>query len=130
MLNHLARTGTAAHTDIFDCAAETGHFVSLEVIERNKNIRIHDCTADAGGFDIFSIRNGNFHIIRTLQAVSDDDMATGGVWGETILISAFDMIECIFAMADIKRIAVCKKRLSSEAANLIRYGACEVRAQK
>ena len=102
VLDHFSRTGAAAHNDIFDRTAETGHFVTFEVVERNKDIRIHNGTADTGGFDIFPGRNGNFHIVCSFQAVTDDDMTSGSVRGKAVLIGTFDMIEGIFAVAHIK----------------------------
>ena len=65
MLVALAGTGTASHTDVFDSTAEACHFMSLEVIEADEHIGIHDSPAYLGLLYIFASSNRYFYIVRT-----------------------------------------------------------------
>ena len=74
MLLHFAGSGAAAHADIFEGSAKTGHLMSLEMRQRNKYIRIHDRLTDLCLFYILSV-NGYQSLVRSFQAISNDHMA-------------------------------------------------------
>ena len=62
----LACTGSAAHSDVFDGAAEAGHFMALKMGQADKYICIHNSTADFGIFYIFAAVYRNINIISSL----------------------------------------------------------------
>ena len=78
VLLHFSGPASAAHAQIFDRTAEAGHFMSLEVIEGDDDIRVIQCTADISLFAVFTAGNGNGDVIGSLQAVADDDIAACG----------------------------------------------------
>ena len=59
-------TGTAAHANVFDCAAEAGRFMPLEMGQADKNICIHNSTSNLGSLHILTALNRNLDIVRTL----------------------------------------------------------------
>ena len=62
----LTGTGAAAHSDVFDGAAEAGHFMALKMGQADKYICIHNSTADFGIFYIFAAVYRNINIISSL----------------------------------------------------------------
>ena len=66
MLLCFAGSGTAAHADVFDSAAETGHLMSFEMGQADKDIGIHNGTADFGFFYVFAALYGYIDIIGAL----------------------------------------------------------------
>ena len=62
---HLAGAGAAAHTDVLQRAAKAGSFVTLKVVQRNHDIRIHNRAADLCFLHIFAV-NGDKGFICTL----------------------------------------------------------------
>lgn len=60
------RTGTAAHANVFDGAAEAGHLMPLEMGQADKNICIHNSTSNLGCLYIFTAFYRNFDIIGAL----------------------------------------------------------------
>lgn len=111
---HLAGAGSAAHADILERAAETGGFVSLEMAESDKNIRIHNGAADFGFLYIFPAFYGNQFFIGSLQSIGNDDMAAGGKWGKTILVGCIYVIQGILSTAHIQCVAVREECLAAE----------------
>ena len=63
MLLHLAGPAAAAHTKVFDGAAETGGLVALEMAEADDNVSIHDSVTDLCVFHQFSVVNRHLYII-------------------------------------------------------------------
>ena len=45
---HFSGAGTAAHTDVFQRAAEARRFMPLEMIQSDEHIRVHDGASDLG----------------------------------------------------------------------------------
>ena len=66
MLLGFSGTGTAAHANVFDGAAESGHLMALEMGQADEDICIHDSTSDLGCFYIFTAFYRNFDIIGAL----------------------------------------------------------------
>ena len=110
MLLHLAGTAAAAHADVLDGAAKARGLVSLEMCKADEDVGIHDGTANLGILDVFAILHWDFHVIRTAQAVADDDLAARRRRVETVEIRAVHMLQGMLAAARIKRVAVRQKR--------------------
>ena len=66
VLVFLSGSGTAAHSDIFDRSAKTGHFMAFKMGQTDKYVSIHDGTADLCFFYIFSAIDRYGYIICTL----------------------------------------------------------------
>ena len=62
----LAGTGAGTHTQVLQSAAETGFLVSLEVVQGNDNVGIHNGTADEGFLNIFSACDRNCNLVSIL----------------------------------------------------------------
>ena len=95
MLFHLAGTAAAAHADIFQAAAEPGHFMSLKVTETDKYICIHNRFSDFCFFYKFSALHRNAHVICSLQAVADNNMTAGGQQVKSIFVCSAQMFKSI-----------------------------------
>ena len=81
---HLACTGTAAHSDVFQSAAESGSFMAFKMSQGNKYVCIHDCTADLRFFYILAALHGYQLLICSFQAVCDQNLAAGCERMETV----------------------------------------------
>ena len=125
---HLSGAGSTSHTDIFQGTAKSGCFVPFKMGECQENIGIHDGTSDLGFFDIFTAFNRNEHIIGSFQAVTDQNMTSGGIWSESVQIGTLDMIQCILAAAYIEGITVCQIRFSTQFFYKIYNSSCIIRA--
>ena len=111
---HLSGAGPAAHTDVFQRAAEARRFMPLEMIQRDEHIRVHDGASDLGFLHILPAFHRNQHLIRSLQAVGNDHMTARGKGRKAILISRVHVIQRIFSAAHIQCVAVGQKRLSAQ----------------
>ena len=76
------------------------------------------------------MRDGDERFVAAFQAVGDDDMAARRIRREAIEICRFDMIERIFAMADVQRVAVRQERLAAKLLDFVRDDAREIRAEE
>ena len=63
---HLACTAAAAHANVFNNAAEAGHFVSFKMIQADDNIGVHQRLADFGFFYQFAVRHRHISLVRAL----------------------------------------------------------------
>ena len=111
---HFACPGTAAHSNVFHSAAETGCLMSFEVGKRNKYVRVHNCPSDLGFFYIFSAFYRNVYLVSSLQTVCDQHMAACGKWRKAVGIGAVQMIQGVFTAAYIKRVAVSQERSAAQ----------------
>ena len=75
---HLAGSGTAPHTDVFQRAAEAGGLMSFKMSQRNENIRVHDRLSDLGFLYIFAAVYRNVCFVRPFQSVGDQYVASSG----------------------------------------------------
>ena len=130
VLRHLSCAGTASHAEIFDRAAESGHFMPLEVVERNDDIGVHDGAPDPRLLEQFAVRHRHGNIVGPLEAVADDDVTAGRVGRKSVEISGLDMFESVFPGADIEGIAVGEEGAAAALLDLVRDGAGEVGAQE
>ena len=110
----LTGVGATAHADVLQSAAEAGFLMALEMVQRDDDIRIHNGTADFRAFDILAACYGDIHIVRTLQAVADDDMAAGGIGGKAVEVGSFQMVQGIFPGTDVHGIAVGEEGLAAQ----------------
>ena len=65
MLFHLTGPAAAAHADILQRAAETRHFMTFEMSQADKHVRIHDGASDFRFFHIHAVLNRNLCFVRT-----------------------------------------------------------------
>jgi len=119
MLFLLTGTASAAHTDILDGAAETGHLMALEVAQADEDVSVHHSTADLGSLDIFAAFHRNFHIIGTLEAVADENRTAHRHGSKTIFPGTVEMFQRVFPAAGIEGIAVGKEGLAAQGLDYI-----------
>ena len=119
VLFHLTRSGTAAHTDILQGAAEACHLMALKMRQRNKHIRIHDRMADLGLLHILPV-DRNQRLVRPFQTVADDHMASRLIRRKTVYVGCLQMIERILPASHIQRITVRQKRLAAKLFHIVR----------
>ena len=74
---HLSCTGTASHTDILQCTAETGRFMTFKMTQRNENICVHNGTTDLGFFYVFAACHRNQFFIGSFQTIRDQNLTAG-----------------------------------------------------
>ena len=130
MLLHLARAGTAAHADILQRAAKAGRFVPLKVVERNKDIRVHDRLADLRFFDVLCARQRDDLLVEALETVRNDDLAAGGRDGKAVFRGGVEVLQRVLPTAGIEGVAVGQERFAALGADHVRNRARKVRAQK
>ena len=106
MLILFAGTGSAAHTDIFDCPAKSRHFMSFKMCQTDEHVRIHNGPADFRFLNILSPAHRNSNIVSSLQTIANQDGATHGQRGEPVFPSAIQMLQRVFTASRIQRIAV------------------------
>ena len=110
VLLHLPGPAAAAHPDIFDRTAKTGQLVALEMVQAQKDIRIHNRAADLRLFYHRAALDRYRNIIGPLEAVSNQDVASGRKRAEPIFICRLQMLERILAASDIQGVAVGQER--------------------
>ena len=130
MLSHFSGTASAAHTNILDCAAETGGFMSLEMSKTDEYVSVHYSTADSGSGAVFCIFYRNLHVIGTAKSVTDNDLTTSGDSIKAIQIRTIHVLQGILTASRIKGVTVSKKRHSSKLLTKIGYYFCIIGAQE
>ena len=110
MLLHLSCTASAAHTDVFQCTAESGSLMTFEMSQTYKNVCIHDRMSDKCGLAVFSIYNRNFYFIGSAKSVANDNLTACRNCIKSIQICTVQMFQCVFSASRIQCIAVCQKR--------------------
>ena len=129
MLFFFTSSGAAAHTDIFDGTAKASLFMTFEVRQGNKDIRIHDSTADFCFFYIFAANNRNIDIICTFQTITDQDRAASCHRCKTIFPCAVQMFQSIFTGTGIHSITVCQERFTTTSFNEFNHCSCIIGTQ-
>ena len=124
----LAGAGAAAHADVFDRSAEARRFMSFEVRQRNENVRVHDRVADFCVLDEFAVPHRHFHVVGAFESVADQDRAADGQRRETVLPSAFEVFERVFAGTGVHRVAVGQVGFSAQRFDEVNDRAGVVRA--
>ena len=125
----LTGPGTAAHADVLDGAAKACHLVTLEVVQRDEHIGVHDGPADFGVLDILSI-DGNLHVVGALQTVTNEDGAAHGHGGEAVFPGAVQVLQGVFPAAHIEGVAVGEEGLSAQLFHHISHRLGVVGAEK
>ena len=130
VLLHLARAGAAAHAGVLQRAAEARLLMALEVVQGNKDVRVHDRAADLRILDIFAAHDRDLDLVGALEAVGDDDLTSGGQRGEAVFHCGVEMLQRVLSAADVERVAVGQKRHAAEGLDDVRDGLGEIRAQE
>ena len=121
MLLHFARSGAAAHTDVFNSTAKPRRLMSFEMIQGNKHIRIHDGTTDLRILHIFAAFYRYLDVIRSLESIANDHGTSHRQWRETILPGTVHMLDGILTAAGVQGVAVGQKRHTAQLLYHIRY---------
>ena len=129
MLVGLTRTRSATHTDILNRATKTCHLMALEVVKADEDIGIHYGATDLCTLDILTAHNGNIHIVRALQTITNNDRATNSQGSKSILPSAIEVLNSIFTATRIHRITIGKERLATQRLYGFNHRASVVRTQ-
>ena len=130
MLLHLAGAAAATHTQVLHGAAKTGLLMALKMSEANHDIGIHERLANLGLVHVLAALDRNERLVGALEAVGDDDLTARGVRGKAVLVGGVDVLERVFAAADIERVAVGEEGLTAQLLHDVRDGAGVVGAQK
>ena len=121
MLLHFARSGAAAHTDVFNSTAKPRRLMSFEMIQGNKHIRIHDGTTDLRILHIFAAFYRYLDVIRSLESIANDHGTSHRQRRETILPGTIHMLDGILTVAGVQGVAVGQKRHTAQLLYHIRY---------
>ena len=121
MLLHFARSGAAAHTDVFNSTAKPRRLMSFEMIQGNKHIRIHDGTTDLRILHIFAAFYRYLDVIRSLESIANDHGTSHRQRRETILPGTVHMLDGILTVAGVQGVAVGQKRHTAQLLYHIRY---------
>ena len=117
-----AYAGTS-HTQILQGAAETGLFVSLEVVHTDYNIGVGYRCTDFGCRTIFPVQR-DFAVVRSFQPVADNDLALGRDRVKAILHRTLQVVYGIGTTTGIQRVAVRQERFGSQAAKQGCHSSC------
>lgn len=107
MLLHLSCPGTAAHAQILYRSTKARSLMSLKMVQRDNNVRIHNGSSDAGIFHIVCPCKRHHRLIRAFESVCNDHRAAAGIQVKAVLCRRFHMFQCIFTPAHIQCVAVC-----------------------
>ena len=130
VLLHLAGAAAAPHAEVFHAAAKARLLMALEVGERDDDVGIHESVADLGLMHVLAVFDRNQGLVRALEAVRDDDVATGGIRGEAVLVRAIDMLKRVFAAAHVERVAVREEGLAAQPLDHVYHGARVIGTQE
>ena len=130
MLLHLAGTAAASHAQVLHGTAKAGLLMTLKVGEADHDIGVHERLADLGLVHVLATLDRDERFVGTLEAVGNDNLATRGIRGKTVLVGGIDVLERVFAATHIERIAVGEEGLAAQLLHDIRDGAGVVGAQK
>jgi len=104
--------------------------MALKVREADHDIGIHERLTDLCLAHVLTALDRDERLVGTLEAVSDDDLATRGIRGKAVLVGGVDVLERIFAATHIERVAVGKEGLAAQLLHDVCDGAGVVGAQK
>lgn len=108
----------ATHTQVFQCAAESGLLVSLEVSHRDNDVGIGQSRANFGSLAILSVQR-YLAVFSTFQAVGNDYLALGRDGIVAILHGALQVIHGIGAATRVEGITVGEEGFGSPRAEQI-----------
>ena len=130
MLLHLACAASAAHSDVLDRTAEARRLVPLEMRKTDEDIGIHDGASDLRRLDILTVPDGDLDLVRSAQAITDEDLAARRDRVEPVKIRAVEMFQRMLAAAWIERIAVREERAPALLLDEIGDDLCVLRAEE
>ena len=110
-----ADAGTA-HAQVLQCSAEARLFVPLEVVHADDGIGIGDGGTYLRRRTILGPLDGHLAVVRTFEAVADNDLALGGQGVETVLHGALEVVHRIGAASGVERVAVRQERFGAQRA--------------
>ena len=70
--------------------------------------------ADSGFPDVFTARDRHRDVVRALEAVGNDDRASGGEGSEAVLPCTIEVFERVLAASGVESVAVGQEGLASE----------------
>ena len=85
----------AAHAEVLQCAAESGHLMPLEVGERDDDVGVGQGCSNLRSLAIFGVVEWNLAVFNTLDTVGDDNWSLHGYRIEAVLHSRLDMVHTI-----------------------------------
>ena len=98
---HFSSTRAAAHTNIFDSAAETRGLMALKMVEGDNDIGIHQSLADFSFLDQLPMGNCHIGLVRAFQTIGDNNMAASRKGAEAIFVRRCNVFQRMFAAAYI-----------------------------
>ena len=114
MLLGLTGPGAAAHADVLDGAAKSGHLVALEVGQRDEHVGVHHRPADLGLLHVLAAHHGYLHIVGALQTVADEDGAAHSQGRKAVLPGALQVLQGVLPAAGIHGVAVGEEGLATQ----------------
>ncbi len=109
----LAGPGTGAHAQVLQRTAEARFLMALEMVQRDDDIRIHDCPADKGFLHILAANHGNGYLVGALQTVGNEDVSAGGVGGKAVEIGSLDMVQRVLPGTDVEGVGIGQEGLAA-----------------
>ena len=104
--------------------------MALEVGEGDYDVRVGQGLAYLGLLDVLAALHGDERLVRALQAVGDDGVHAGLEGVEAVAVCAVEMVERIFAPADVERVAVGEEGLAAQLLDIVADCGGPVRAQE
>ena len=109
MLFHLASTTATTHANILNSTTKASSLMALEMSQADKYICIHYRPANFGCLANLTILYRYLHIISTLQAIANNNLATSRNAVKSVNISTFNMLQGILTAAWIQGITICQE---------------------
>ena len=85
----------------------------FKMSKTDKNICIHNGTANSGSLAVLCIFYRDFHIICTAKSVANNDLTAGGSCIKTIEIGTVHMLQSVLSASWIQSVTVCQERQAS-----------------
>ena len=89
--------------------------MALEMGKADDHVGVGKGTADFRLLDVFGPLEGNQRLVRALQAVGDDDLASGGDGVEAVEVGGIHVFKGVLPGTDVQGVAVGQEGFASEA---------------
>ena len=96
----------------------------------DENVGVHDGPADLGLLHILAALNRDLHVVIAPEAVSDEDLASGGEGRKAVFIGGVQMLQGIFAPSRVKGVAVAQERDTAPFPDIVGHHPGVVGAEK
>ena len=103
--------------------------MTLEVRERDYDVRIREGAAYLGLLHILAALNGDERLVRSLETVCDDGVYARLEGVIAVFIGAVEVVERVFAPADIEGVAVREEGLAAQLLHIVADDPRPVRTQ-